>query len=97
MEFGDYPAQSVDADQQWLTTVQHNLDEAQVMLYRVFGDPLRGSPKHVVREPLGPPTPTLICCLVHVAVITGQITATLYLEYEVIKREVWSAHAGPRS
>jgi hypothetical protein len=97
MEFGDYLAQSIDPDQQRLTAVQHDLDQVQAMLGRVLGNPLRSSPEHVVRNPLGPSTPALISCLIDVAVIAGQITATFYLKNKLIEREGWSAHTGLRS
>jgi hypothetical protein len=51
-EFGNYPAQAIDRDRQWLAAMQDDLDQAQAMLGGVLSDPLPRLPGHIVRNPL---------------------------------------------
>jgi hypothetical protein len=90
-------AQKWYTGQQWLTAMQHHLNRVQVVLDRMFCNPLRRPQQDFIRDDLRAAPPALVSCLIHVAVITSQITPAMYLEDKLIQRNQGRVHASPFS
>src|ERR1700761_7075739 len=72
--------------------MEHDLNRRQIVPSRVCGSTLCHLDEYVVRNFPGAPTPALVSCLVHITVITRQITPAVHLEDKLIERYERYAH-----
>src|SRR5580693_2708747 len=87
----DYPAQSACTEQQRLAAMQDDLEAGQPVRGRVLGEPLSYLVDCCPAKLPGLDAPTLVGVLVHVAVITGEVAAAMYLEHVLGDRRGHSA------
>ena len=87
MKLRDDLPHPVHPGQQGFSPVQDDLDGTDAMQGRMLGDSLRSPQNHVIRHDHRPAAPALVGRFIHVAVIASQITATMYLQHELIERD----------
>ena len=80
--------------QERLASVQNDADLGQAVSLRVLGDTLRGRDDCLVTHDHGPPVPALISTLIHVTMITSQVTPAVNLDYELLQWHGQPAYAG---
>jgi hypothetical protein len=74
------PAQAVMPQQKRLAAMQHHVDRFELMNPGVLSDPLCGPFGCRLVQGPGLTTPALVSVRVYVAMVTGKITATAYLQ-----------------
>ena len=86
VQFGEDLPEPDRAGQQGLSAMQHDLYRAQAVLGRVFSD-TSGRPRNrLIRHADRAAAPALVRALVHIAVVTGQVTPAVHLQHELIER-----------
>jgi hypothetical protein len=77
-----YMGDQVRTREQWLTSVHDDGDPGEVVGMDMFGDSRRGLVRDGPWHPAWAKSPSLVRQLVHVTVVTRQVTPTMDLEYE---------------